>query len=158
MNGGGANNPRNTDGRQLAAGRLSLVVPLPAAPFAIAGKWAAEGGDHRWGYDVRWLPGRAVVEGEALQRSRSTSTGRELSSGGYALAAYKVLPWLEPAVKWERLEIRSTSARRHRQLVYGLNVQTRNERARLQLNWITRRDRPVEVANNELVAQLIAVF
>jgi phosphate-selective porin len=87
VNGGGANNPRNSDGKQLASGRLSLIVPLRSLPLSVSGKWAGEGADHRWGYDARVLPGRAILEGEALQRSRRTPTTREVTSGAYALAA-----------------------------------------------------------------------
>jgi len=158
VNGGGANNTRNTDDRQLAAGRLSLIVPIPIAPFAIAGKWAGEGGDHRWGYDARFLPGKAVIEGEALQRNRFVNGLREVSSGGYALAAYTILPWLQPVVKWEKLEVRGPITRTRRQLVYGANLMSADDRVRLQLNWITRQERPVEGPNNELVAQFIANF
>jgi hypothetical protein len=104
------------------------------------------------------LPGRAVVEGEALQRSRSTPIGDEVSSGGYVLAGYKLRPWLQPIVKWERLVFHSPDPRRHRQLVLGANALTKDENVRLQVDWMMRRERPVEIDNNELVAQLIVVF
>jgi hypothetical protein len=99
-NGSGPNATANPDGKELAAARLT-VTPVPW--LAVAGKLANEGGDHARGYDARLIRRRVDVEGEAIHRTRPLPGGGTLDAGGgYALAAVKVLPWLQPVYKWER--------------------------------------------------------
>ena len=169
VNGEGSNRPANANGEEMVIGRVTLLPPR--VRLAAAGKWAAHGGDHRWGADVRWLadpawlPGSVVVEGEWIRRVGPISTGIDTDgSGGYALAAWRALPWLEPVVKWEKLrEERSTATIRSESTLtwttYGATLRSPEDREylRLQLNWITKTERPV-AARNELQAQLILQF
>jgi hypothetical protein len=167
-NGSGSNTTSNPDGRELAMARVT-VTPIPQ--LAIAGKWAGQGADHRWGYDARFVAGQAVVEGEVIQRAAGPGAAVSDESGGYALAAYKVLPWLQPLVKWEQFhqtlaptnpppgggapaassELRSTWT------TYGVNVVAARDRVRFQLDWIVKSDHADGQAN-ELLAQVIAIY
>lgn len=168
LNGGGPNATRNPDDRELAVGRVTL---RPVSSLAISGKWGGEGPDHLWGYDARWLWRGATVEGEALHRKgRVPGSGAVAApsppyaaGGGYVLAAYRVLPWLEPVLKWERFrEERAPAAggiaSSERWLTAGATVATPDDHLRLQANWIDKRFHPLERHANELVAQLIAVY
>jgi hypothetical protein len=169
VNGEGSNRPANSNGEEMIVGRLTLLPPR--VRVAVAGKWLAHGADHRWGADLRWfadprwLPGSIVVEGELIRRAAATGADSDTdASGGYGLTAWRALPWLEPVVKWERLrEIRSTATTRTDNRLtwttYGITVRSpeERERLRLQVNWITKAERPTD-ATNELQAQLILQF
>ena len=167
-NGSGANTTSNPDGREVAMARVT-VTPFPQ--LAIAGKWAGEGGVHRWGYDARFVAGRAVVEGEVIQVRDSAGAAVSDASGGYALASYQVLPWLQPGLKWEQFhqtlaatnptvatgvppvvpETRSTWT------TYGVNFDAARDRVRFQLDWVVKSDHSDGRAN-ELLAQVIAIY
>lgn len=161
VDGEGTNRVTNPDGRQMVLGRLT-VQPIPQ--LSLSGKWAGQGSDHRWGYDARWVPGNAILEGEFIERERPGDvTTRTESRAVYALAAYRILPWFQPVVKWERLEepvtIGETTFLRARStwITVGLNLIAPDDRFRTQINWIDRSDRPVD-RKGELVVQLQALF
>ncbi len=160
VNGEGANTLRNANGKQLAAGRLTF---FPVPRLAIAGKWAGEGADHRWGYDARWMMNGLVVEGERIER-RAPLNGSitQRAAGHYLLASYRIGRHWQPVLKWEQLRDRQTAAgmtsdMRLTWTTYGLNVISATEAVRFQANWITKRERPTDSAN-ELVGQLIVIF
>jgi phosphate-selective porin len=155
VNGSGSNNSRNPDNRELVTGRLTLL-PWPA--LGLSGKWEGEGDDHRWGYDGRWVWKRAIVEGEALRRRRTSGAGTDELSGGYALAAYRVLPWLQPAAKWERLRHRSGADTGGTWTTLGTSIMSGKETLRLQLAWTRAHLHPEERTTNEIIGQLIAIF
>ena len=160
VNGEGPNSIRNTNGKQLVAGRLTLI---PVSTMAIGGKWAGEGGDHRWGYDARWMTNGLVLEGERIERRASLSDGiTARARGHYLLASYRIGRHLQPVVKWEQLHETQTqtgveSRTRLTWTTYGLNVTSTPEVVRLQTNWIVKREHPATSAN-ELIAQLIVIF
>lgn len=102
VNGEGPNSIRKANGRQLVAGRLTLI---PLATLAIAGKWAAEGADHRWGYDARWMTNGLVLEGERMERRAPLNGGStQRAWGHYLMASCRVGRYLQPDVKWEQLQ------------------------------------------------------
>jgi hypothetical protein len=160
VNGEGPNRTSNTDGKEMTVGRLTL---FPAPRLALSGKWLSHSGDHRWGYDARWIGARVIIEGEAIKQRGPRRRGATLhDGGGYVLFAYTLLTWLQPVVKWERVKEVSVEASRntHRKLTwttYGINVLGPQERLRFQINWVAKSDQPTE-ARNELVAQLQAIF
>lgn len=159
VNGEGANRTTNPDGKQMAVGRLTI---FPVRSLAVSAKWLGHGSDHRWGYDGRWLANGLIVEGEAIKRTGPIGAGNIDAGGGYVLAAYKILPWLQPVVKWERVREKTTDAlgvaeRRLTWATYGINFLAPQERLRLQLDWIVKSERPVG-GSDELVAQLQAIF
>ena len=160
VNGEGPNSIRNANGKQLVAGRVTLI-PVPTV--AIAGKWAGEGGDHRWGYDARWMTNGFVLEGERIERRAPLNDGiTQRASGHYLMASYRVARHLQPVVKWEQLHDTRTQAgvesrTRLTWTTYGLNVTSTPEVVRLQTNWIVKREHPANSAN-ELIAQLIVIF
>lgn len=160
VNGEGPNTLRNTNGKQLAAGRLTFT---PTTRFAIAGKWAGEGADHRWGYDARWMLSGLVLEGERIERRTPLNGGiTQRAAGHYLMASYRVGRHLQPVVKWEQLrdartENGSTSESRLTWTTFGLNILAMPEVVRFQANWIVKRERPATSAN-EVVAQLIVIF
>ncbi|HJR66203.1 MAG TPA: porin [Gemmatimonadaceae bacterium] len=160
VNGEGPNSLRNANGKQLAAGRLTV---MPAPSLAVAGKWAGEGADHRWGYDVRWMMNGLVLEGERIERRGPINAGiAQRAAGRYLMASYRVGRHLQPVVKWEqmrdtRTEAGVTSEARLTWTTYGLNIVSGAEAIRFQANWIVKRERPTDSAN-ELVGQLIVIF
>ena len=170
-NGEGPNQPRNPDNKELASGRL-VLRPLPS--LALAGKWAGAGADHYWGYDGRWLWRAVTLEGEVIRRtgrapgSTAAVPARPAppgapgydASGGYALAAWRVVPWLEPVVKWEQLRERTAATPQARDtwVTPGVVLRGLSDRARFHVNWIVKRARPVSRRANELQAQLVAIF
>lgn len=160
VNGEGPNRTSNSNGKEMAIGRLTV---FPLSSLAVSGKWLGHGADHRWGYDVRWATRGFIIEGEAIKRKGPVDSSTHLDgSGGYALVAYRLLPWLQPAVKWERLRQRTSGSiggfeQRLTWITYATTLSAAEERLRFQLAWIARSERPVH-ANGELVAQLQAVF
>ena len=160
VDGEGSNRVTNPDGRQMAVGRLTV---LPVTTLSISGKWAGQGSDHRWGYDARWMPGSAVLEGEVIEREGPTnSTTRTDAQARYVMAAYRIRPWLQPVAKWERLSETLTTATtststRLSWTTVGVNLLAPDDRFRAQFNWIDRSDRPVGV-RNEFIAQFQALF
>jgi len=160
--GGEGANRTTSDGRHMLVGRITV---FPHSSVGVSAKWLGQDNDHRWGYDARWIaPGaRVVVEGEVIKRTGPVSpTTATDASAGYLLAAFKVLPWLQPAVRWERLHETLTTSSTARDLrltwiTYGVNLLAPQERLRLQLNWIAKSERPVN-RSDELVAQLQAIF
>lgn len=165
VNGEGANATSNPDNRAAVMSRLTLT-PLPGV--ALAAKIADQGGDHAWGYDGRLLWRGLTLEGETVFRKRPTSpTARVDAGGGYALVAYRVLPWLEPVYKYDRYWDTRTTVRPTGTTmvassgtwnVVGVNVITVPEWLRLQLDWTQREDKPTPGRVNELVAQVVAIF
>ena len=160
VDGEGQNRTSNPDGRQFVVTRGTL---MPLANLSVSGKWAAQGSDRRWGYDARWLPGAGVLEGELVEREGPTNaTTTTDARAGYVLAAYKVLPWLQPLVKWEQLHetlstATTTAHARATWTTIGVNLIATDERFRAQFNWVDRSERPVD-RKGELVIQLQAMF
>jgi hypothetical protein len=159
-NGEGSNVTSNPDGRQLVIGRLTF---LPFSGLAIAAKLANQGADHLRGYDGRWIAGDLTVEGEAIHRSRVLSGTNVDAGGGYAMAAYRILPWLEPVFKQEwyretRMNETSNADTRSSWSTIGTNLSTRGGAIRLLVDWVIRSERPVTTHDNELDAQLVASF
>lgn len=160
VNGEGPNSIRNANGKQLVAARLTL---LPWATVAIAGKWAGEGADRRWGYDARWMTNGFVLEGERIERRAPLNGGiTQRASGHYLMASYRVGRHLQPVVKRERLNDARTlggveSRTRLTWTTYAMNVISTPEVVRLQMNWIVKREQPATSAN-ELLVQLIVIF
>jgi len=160
VDGEGSNRTSNPDGRQLVAGRATV---LPISTLSVSGKWAGHGADHRWGYDARWVQGPVVLEAELIEREAPTSATTNIDArGGHVLAAFLVLPWLQPVVKWEQLhETASTettsASTRFTYSTFGVNLVAPENRARLQLNWIDRSEHPV-ARKGEFVMQFQALF
>jgi hypothetical protein len=162
VNGEGPNTIRNANGKQLAAGRLTL---FPISAVALGGKWAGEGSDHRWGFDARWMTRGLIVEGERIERRGplGTSSTTQRAAGHYLLASYRVGRHVQPVVKWEQLRDRRTDASgatvetRLTWTTYGFNLVSARHNVRFQTNWIVKAERPVDVSN-ELIAQLIVIF
>jgi phosphate-selective porin O/P len=155
MSGEGQNSRANTNGAQLAVARLAVQ---PYAMLSIGGKLAADRGDHLSGYDVRWTPGEAVVEGEVITRRRSDPAAPLDGSGGYAAIAYRVLPWLQPVVKWEQYDQAQPGPFSTTWFTAGANVSNLQETLRAQLDVIRKHDHPIGQRTTELVVQLIAYF
>jgi hypothetical protein len=157
VNGEGSNVTRNPDNKEMGAVRLT-VFPVPGH-LAVAGKWLEEGGDHRWGGDVRAIAGPALVEGEVIGSHRPTARGADSrAGGGYVLASYRIQGWLEPVLKWERITTTAPTHTSEHRATYGLNLLSRPERLRFQLDWITDTAHPAQPWTHELLAQVIGIF
>ncbi|MEP7065515.1 MAG: porin [Gemmatimonadota bacterium] len=165
VNGEGPNATSNPDKRQMLMTRLT-ITPIPI--LEISAKIANEGADHAWGYDGRMLWRGLTIEGEGLYRKRPTSSTAYLDAGGgYALAAYKIFPWLEPVYKYDRYwdtrttttGASSTTASTHSTWnVFGVNLLSSPEWLRLQLDWERRDVKPSPGRSDVYIAQLIAIF
>jgi hypothetical protein len=165
VDGEGSNRTRNPDGKQMALGRLTL---LPVRWASISGKWAGQGADHRWGYDARFVPGNAIIEGELIEREGPLSaTATTDARAVYVLAAYRVRPWVQPLVKWEQLHDTQTLTnesgtfvgRAHTTLTTaGVNLLAPDDRFRAQLNWIHRSKHSLFGPGDEVLLQLQALF
>jgi hypothetical protein len=148
-------------GREFVTGRLT-VSPLPE--LALAGKLANQGSDHLWGYDARLLWRRLTVDGEDVHRKHPLTDASDFhAGGGYILVAYKLFPWLEPVYKWDRYwETRSSvtgSSTLHSTWnTVGVNLLSRQESLRVQLDWVIKSEQPTPARNDELLAQVIANF
>jgi hypothetical protein len=154
-NGEGQNVKVNPDGTDLFTTRVTV---LPRRNLGIAAKVAAQGGDHLWGYDARWMPGHAVLEGEYIQRTRAAgSLPAADAEGGYLLAAYRVRKWVQPVVKWEQFDQDAPTVQRSRWLTAGAVGTTESENLRVLLNMIRKRDDPGQHVT-ELVGQLVIYF
>jgi len=160
VNGEGSNRLTNPDGREMAIGRLT-VFPLPR--LAVAAKYLGQGSDHRWGYDARWIDHGAIVEGEFLaRRGPFNGTTTVDARGVYVLASYKLRPWLQPVLKWERLRDTrtaggSTTTTSLTCTTAGLNLLSRGESIRLLVDAIHKSE-PGVFTGTELEAQLLAIF
>jgi hypothetical protein len=160
VNGEGPNRLVNADGREMAIGRVT-VFPVPN--LQVSAKYLGQGADHRWGYDARWLGNGALVEGEFIARRGPFGPGEDIdASGGYALAAYKIRPWLQPVLKWERLRDArtvgpTTTERRLTYTTVGANLLSRGESLRVLFNAIHKSEPPL-FTGTELVAQVILIF
>ncbi len=164
VNGEGSNTTSNANGKQMVVGRLSLT---PVPQLAVAVKWLDEGADHRWGYDGRWISERWIVEGEVLRRNGPDDDGVPFTgSGGYAMALFKVLPWMHPLVKWEQVHTVRTLVtpggvnRMDQSLTrttVGVNVVTLHEHIRTQIDYVLKTRDPVST-DDELLIQVIGIF
>jgi hypothetical protein len=165
VNGEGPNATSNPNKTQMLMSRLT-ITPIPF--LELSAKIANEGADHAWGYDGRVLWRGLTVEGEGLYRKRPTSSTTYLDAGGgYALAAYKIFPWLEPVYKYDRywdsrttaVGATITTASTHSTWnVFGVNLLSSPEWLRLQLDWERRNVEPSPGRSNVYIAQLIAIF
>jgi len=160
VNGEGPNRVTNPDGREMAIGRVTV---FPFAQLAVAAKYLEQGGDHRWGYDARWIDHGAIVEGEFLaRRGPFTSTTMVDARGGYLLASYRVRAWVQPVLKWEHLRDRRTTGAvtSTNSLTYttvGINLLSSGESIRLLVDGIYKSE-PAVFTGTELEVQLIAIF
>ena len=160
VNGEGPNRLTNPDGREMAIGRITV---FPLSRLAVSAKYLGQGRDHRWGYDLRWMDHGALVEGEFLaRRGPFTSTTTVDARGGYALAAYRIRPWLQPVLRWEHLrDQRTTGATTSTSfLTYttvGINLLSSGEGIRLLVDGIYKSE-PGVFTGEELEVQLIAIF
>ena len=158
-NGQGANALSNPDGRELVIGRIT-VRPLPW--LALAAKLGDEGVDHIKGYDGRIAWRNLLIEGEGIHRSRPLAGAHQDAGGGYVLAAYKVLPWLQPVFKREWFNDTRQSDGTNTDSwqgwsTFGVNLMSPRENLRLQTDWVVKSQHPTH-AVNEVDFQLIANF
>ena len=157
--GEGPNAGSNPDDEELAIGRLTAT---PFSWLALGAALGDEGADHLRGWDARLAWHDLVLEGEALHRSRPlTDTTASDAGGGYALLAYKVLPWLQPVYKWEYYLLTthapaSTTDERSTWNTVGVNLLSRDEALRVQIDWIIKSERRRPVRNDEVDVQVIA--
>lgn len=158
-NGQGANALSNPNGTELLMGRIT-ITPFPW--LALAAKLGNEGTDHIEGYDGRIEWRDLLIEGEGIHRSRALAGEHQDAGGGYVLAAYKVLPWLQPVFKREwfndtrQLDGTNTDTWQGWS-TFGVNLITPKENLRFVTDWVVKSQRPTHPVN-EVDFQLVANF
>jgi len=158
-NGQGANALSNPNGLEMLIGRVT-VTPVPW--LALAAKLGNEGTDHIRGYDGRIEWRNVLVEGEGIHRSRPLGGAHQDAGGGYVLAAYKILPWLQPVFKREWFNDTRQSDGTNTDTwqgwsTFGVNLITPKENLRFVSDWVVKSQRPTHPVN-EADFQLVANF
>jgi hypothetical protein len=158
-NGQGANALSNPNGLELLIGRVT-ITPFPW--LALAAKLGNEGTDHIKGYDGRIEWRDLLIEGEGIHRSRQLGGAHQDAGGGYVLAAYKILPWLQPVFKREWFNDTRQSDGTNTDTwqgwsTFGVNLITPKENLRFVTDWVVKSQRPTHPVN-EVDFQLLANF
>ena len=154
FNGEGQNRIVNVDSTNLVVGRLS-VRPLPYVTLGgNVAHWSTD--STRWGADADLEWQGISVKGEYLWQPRAT---REGDKGWYALAAYKVVPWIQLVLKQERFVRPGVSAaQRQVATTGGVNVWFSASRIRLLANYVSREIGASGVRHGSVVTQLQVRF
>ena len=154
FNGEGQNRIVNVDSTNLFVGRVS-VRPFP---YLTAGgnvaHWSTD--STRWGADVAFEWEELSVKGEYLWQPRSAG---EADKGWYALAAYRVVPWVQVVLMQERFVRPGVSAgQRQVATTGGVNVWLSASRIRLLANYVSREIGTPGIRRGTVVSQLQVRF
>jgi hypothetical protein len=155
FNGEGQNLTANADSSLLVVARAT-GRPLP---FLTLGANVADyaGDSTRYGVDLSLEHAGAMVRGEYLAQRRD---GLEIDDKGwYAVAAYRVVAWLQLAFRQEDFRRSAISAEsRHRASTAGANFDFSGGKVRLTANYVSRRIGEPGVRQGTLIAQAQVKF
>lgn len=136
FNGEGQNAALNRDSTLLVVSRLVL---RPLSQIGLAGDFAAYGPDStRYGGELNLEQSGFALRGEYVQQWRELA--RRYDRGWYAVATYRVLPWLQLVAKQEEFDhpvAQRTAV--YRATTGGANAEMAGGRVRLIMNGISRR-------------------
>lgn len=156
FNGEGQNQPVNRDSTVMLAGRVALR-PIPY--LTVAANLARSGSDSlRYGADAAFEYRGALLRFEILAMNRD-SVSRD-DHGWFALAAYRVLPWVQLVVKDEDFERPSlASFSRNRALTAGVNLELSAGKIRIITDYVSRKLGPDSAPRvSSLITQLQVRF
>ena len=155
FNGEGQNITANADSSLLVVAR---VVARPLPYVSVGTNLADYGGDStRYGVDVALDYEGATVKAEYLTQGRDAV---ELNDKGwYALAAYRVVPWLQLVVKQEDFHRSAISPDvRNRATTAGASVEFPGGKVRLIANYVSRKIGEPGVRRGTLITQAQVKF
>ena len=154
----------NGEGQNLTANADSSLLVVARAtgrpfPFLTLGANVADyaGDSTRYGADVSLELAGATVRGEYLAQRRD---GLEIDDKGwYAVAAYRVVAWLQLAFRQEDFRRSAISAEsRHRASTAGANLDLSGGKIRLTANYVSRKIGEPGVRRGTLIAQAQVKF
>ena len=136
FNGDGQNQPVNRDSTVMTATRLA-VRPIPY--LTIAANYARSGGDSaRYGGDAAMEFRGALLRFEYLGLNRD-GVSRD-DHGWFALAAYRVLPWVQLVLKDEDFKRPSIATfSRNRAVTGGVNLDLSGGKVRVIVDYVSRK-------------------
>ncbi len=150
FNGEGQNRIANLDSTNLIVAR---ATGRPLAPLELGANLARYGADSaRYGIDGRLDYRGATIQAEFIWQDRPGDAPND--RGWYALAAYRVRPWVQLVLKQERFERPALGADRlDLATTGGVNVWFAGKRIRLLANYVSRRLGRPGVRAGTLIAQ-----
>jgi hypothetical protein len=155
FNGEGQNLTANADSNLLVVARAA-GRPLPFLTLGV--NLADYAGDStRYGVDVSLEHQAATLRGEYLGQRRD-GLGLD-DKGWYAIAAYRVLPWLQLAIRQEDFRRSAISPdSRHRATTGGANFEFSGGKVRLTANYVSRKIGEPGVRRGTLIGQAQVKF
>jgi phosphate-selective porin len=150
FNGEGQNVTANADSSLLVVARTT-ARPFPFLTFG-ANLADYAGDSTRYGLDVLMEHQGASLRGEYLGQRRD---GLERDDEGwYAMAAYRVTPWLQLAFRQEHFRRAAVAEARHRASTAGANFDLLEGKLRLTANYVSRRIGDPGVRRGTLIGQV----
>jgi hypothetical protein len=154
-NGSGQNRPSNADTALLVVGRVSV---RPLSFLNLAFNAATTRDSTRYGGDVSADYRGFGLKGEYITLKRSVQNNSD--EGWYALASYRIVPWIQLVVKQE--DFRRAEAITHgyenHATTAGANVEFAAARIRLTVNYVRRTLGNPGVTKGTLITQFQARF
>ena len=155
FNGEGQNVTTNADSALLIVGRAAV---RPISYISVGGNLARFGSDStRYGADVTISYLGALLRGEYLGQDRD---GVDVDDKGwYALATYRVVPWVQLVFKQEEFKRPAISAEvRNQASTVGVNVEFNAAKVRLAVDYVTRKIGTPGVRRGSLLTQAQVKF
>lgn len=156
FNGEGQNQPVNRDSSVMVAGRVAV---RPISYFTVAANYARSNSDSsRYGADASLEYRGLLLRAEYLGLRRD-GVSRD-DHGWFALAAYRVLPWVRLVLKDEDFERASiASFARNRAITGGVNLDLAAGRIRVIVDYVSRKLGPDSAERmSTLISQLQVRF
>lgn len=155
FNGEGQNLSANADSSLLVVAR---ATGRPAPFLTLGANLADYGGDStRYGVDASIEYAGATMRGEYLGQRRDAVQADD--KGWYALAAYRVVPWLQLTLRQEDFRRSAIAAEsQNRTTTAGANVEFSGGTVRLTANYVSRRTGVPGVRRGTLIAQAQVKF
>lgn len=154
-NGGGQNRPSNSDTTLLVVGRLS-VRPLAFLNLGFSGATTRD--SSRYGADLAADYRGFGLKGEYITLARDALNTPD--KGWYALATYRIVPWIQLVVKQEdfRRADAITHGYKNHATTGGANLEFAAAKIRLTVNYVRRTLGNPDVTRGTLITQIQARF
>jgi len=150
FNGEGQNVGTNRDSVNLLVSRV-LAHPLPGVDLGASGAWNGRR-TQRYGLEASAEWRGATLRGEWIGQRRPGAKPDD--QGWFALAAYRVLPWLQPKLQQEDFLRPALGARRRMgATTAGVNLDLPGGRNRIILEYVGRRTGSPFVTRDQALAQ-----